>query len=185
MNATKILCVAAALFVFGAYGAAAHDMGEMQGMAHKPDPAQLPFGEPGIPAKAERTIIMTMNGMNFEPASLQVAAGETIRFVVVNRSGIDHDFTIGDERTQKEHRAEMAEMTKNGTMERHHDPNAVFVKAGETKELAWKFSRIGAFEFDCDIPGHYEAGMKGLIAVTRKESGHAHAASVGGSPRRG
>ena len=170
MNAAKVLFFAGALFVVGAYEATAHDMSEMPGMAHKANPAKLPFGEPGLAAKVDRTITVTMNDMTFDPRSLRVAAGDTIRFVIVNKSAVDHDFTIGDESTQREHRAEMAEMAKNGTMERHHDPNAVFVKAGETKELTWKFSRIGVFEFDCDIPGHYEAGMKGLIAVGAKSS---------------
>jgi uncharacterized cupredoxin-like copper-binding protein len=185
MNAAKVISsLAGALFVFGAYEAAAHDMSDMPGMAQKAKPPKLSFGEPGAAAKADRTVTVTMNDMSFEPSSLRVAAGETIRFAIVNKSMVDHDFTIGDESTQKEHRAEMAEMAKNSTMEHHRDPNAVLVKAGETKELIWKFTRIGAFEFDCDIPGHYEAGMKGLIAVTAKSS-RATTGSNDKSSRRG
>jgi uncharacterized cupredoxin-like copper-binding protein len=29
----------------------------------------------------------------------------------------------------------------------------------------WTFNRAGEFHFACLIPGHYDAGMKGLIIV--------------------
>jgi uncharacterized cupredoxin-like copper-binding protein len=41
------------------------------------------------------------------------------------------------------------------------------VKVGETKEPLWKFTRGGRVEFDCNVPGHHEAGMKGLIETGR------------------
>jgi uncharacterized cupredoxin-like copper-binding protein len=47
----------------------------------------------------------------------------------------------------------------------HDDPNAIAVKPAETHELVWKFSRAGQVQYDCNIPGHYEMGMKGTITV--------------------
>jgi uncharacterized cupredoxin-like copper-binding protein len=47
----------------------------------------------------------------------------------------------------------------------HDDANAVFLKSGETKELVWKFGKAGQIEFACNVPGHYEAGMKGVVAI--------------------
>jgi uncharacterized cupredoxin-like copper-binding protein len=47
----------------------------------------------------------------------------------------------------------------------HDDDNVVTIEPGETKEIIWKFGRDAAalknFEFACNIPGHWEGGMKG------------------------
>jgi uncharacterized cupredoxin-like copper-binding protein len=46
----------------------------------------------------------------------------------------------------------------------HEEPNAVYLKPGETKELLWRFAKTNELEFACNVPGHYESGMKGSIA---------------------
>jgi uncharacterized cupredoxin-like copper-binding protein len=142
-----------------------HDSGMHTGPAHA---KKFAFGEPGKPARVDRAVTVTMRDTDFDPASLQVTVGETIRFIVTNKSEIDHDFTLGDAKTQVAHRKEMAEaMEHGGEMDHSDDPNAVFLNAGETKELLWKFTRLGRFQFDCNVPGHYEAGMTGVIVVGR------------------
>jgi uncharacterized cupredoxin-like copper-binding protein len=123
------------------------------------------FGEPGQPGKATRTVKIAALDGRFEPAALEVKLGETIRFVVTNKGQLDHDFTLGDTATQKAHRAEMAAMAAEGGNMQHHDANAVYVKPAETRELTWRFTRAGRLEFDCNVPGHYEAGMAGTISV--------------------
>jgi uncharacterized cupredoxin-like copper-binding protein len=50
---------------------------------------------------------------------------------------------------------------------KHDDPNSVLIGPGETKELVWKFTKTGALEFACNIPGHYESGMVGKIQFAR------------------
>lgn len=47
----------------------------------------------------------------------------------------------------------------------HNDLNAVRIPVGASARLAWKFTKSGAFEFACLVPGHYEAGMKGGVTV--------------------
>ncbi len=32
-------------------------------------------------------------------------------------------------------------------------------------EMIWKFSNSGEFAFACLIPGHFDAGMKGVVIV--------------------
>jgi uncharacterized cupredoxin-like copper-binding protein len=149
------------------------NMEGMAGMQHGASGESFPFGEPGTAGTVDRTINITMKDITFDPAAVQVKTGETIRFVVTNRSEGDHDFTIGDVEAQTAHRKEMAEMMERG-MEMHHDddPNAVSVEAGETGTLIWKFTHAGSFEFDCNIPGHYEAGMKGVITVSGTAAPH-------------
>ncbi len=39
---------------------------------------------------------------------------------------------------------------------------------GKQGEIVWQFTRPGVVNFACLMPGHYEAGMKGLIKVAQK-----------------
>ena len=124
------------------------------------------FGEPGDFALLTRTVRITMRDMRFFPDHVAVKQGESIRFIVTNQDEIDHDFTLGDEMTQQEHRKEMAEMADIAAAHaNHNDVHAIFVPAGKTRVLIWTFSIPGNFEFDCNMPGHYEAGMRGNILV--------------------
>lgn len=160
------------LSVQGANAASKDGMQNMEGMRNGAPASEFRFGEPGKAAKVDRTVKVTMREMSFKPTSLKVKVGETIRFIVTNTSEIDHDFTIGDIAAQTEHREEMAKAAETGgEMEHGDDPNAITVKAGQSGELIWRFTRVGSLEFDCNIPGHYEAGMKGVIAVLGKGGG--------------
>jgi uncharacterized cupredoxin-like copper-binding protein len=160
---SRPIAAGAAAFLFGFAGAQA-DSSSHAGPG-------MSFGTPGKASQVSRTVRVEAQDIKYNIASLDVRAGETIRFVVVNKGESEHDFTIGDAATQKAHRAEMAKMMEHGTMDHgpmgmhHDDPNAVFLKPGETKELIWTFTRPGTFEFACNVPGHYEAGMRGRITV--------------------
>jgi uncharacterized cupredoxin-like copper-binding protein len=124
------------------------------------------FGAPGKATDVDRTIGVRANDISFDPPALQVRAGETVRFIVTNASDVEHEFTLGDARTQGEHRAEMAAMTDMEASHAHgDDANAVFLKGGETREIVWRFAKAGQIEFACNVPGHYESGMKGTIAI--------------------
>lgn len=139
---------------------------EMEQDEHDEDFA---FGEPGTPAAADRTIdvdTVEEGGFHYEPAAIEVAAGETVTFRVHNVGEAVHEFVIGDEHTQQEHEAEMRAMASENDMMMHDDPNAVSLQPGETKELTWTFAAPGELIFGCHEPGHYEAGMRGDLTVT-------------------
>jgi uncharacterized cupredoxin-like copper-binding protein len=166
------------LIVAGGGGAAAHDastgMGgmDMSGMdmagTHHDQPTANGFGRPFHGGQPARTVEITMNDASFTPAHLEVKAGQSVRFVVTNASGIDHDFTLGDAATQTAHRTEMAAAMQAGQQaHHHHSDNAVMVTPGATRTLSWLFTTPGSFEYDCNIPGHFEAGMRGTITVSR------------------
>lgn len=108
-----------------------------------------------------------MGDMRFEPAAVSAKTGESIRFVITNPTATDHDFTLGDAAAQRLHRREMAAMSDIAAEHAHHRHhfNAIYVPAGQTRVLIWTFSHPGDFEFDCNMPGHYEAGMSGRISV--------------------
>lgn len=123
------------------------------------------FGEPAEAADADRMIEVTAHDdFRFDPAQITVAAGETITFRVTNAGNLPHDFTLGDETTQDEHEAEMAETAESGEM-MHDEPNVLSLPAGETHELTWHFIEPGNLLIGCHEPGHYAAGMIATITV--------------------
>jgi len=120
------------------------------------------LGKPGDAAKVTRTMQVDMNDkMRFSPSQITVKRGETIRFVVKNSGKLKHEMVLGSVRELKEH-AEM--MRKMPEME-HADENMVSVEPGKSGELIWQFTKAGKFDFACLQPGHFEAGMKGKVAV--------------------
>jgi uncharacterized cupredoxin-like copper-binding protein len=121
------------------------------------------FGEPADPDEADRTVDITADDtFRFSPTDLTVAAGETITFTVTNAGQLPHEFTLGDAAIQDDHEAEMTEM---GGMSMPDEPNSIGVAAGETKQLTFRFTQAGEVLIGCHVPGHYAAGMKGLITV--------------------
>lgn len=121
------------------------------------------FGAPAEAAEADRTVaIIATDDMAFDPPSVSTQAGEVITFEVTNDGQIPHDFTLGDEHTQREHASEMAAM---GADMAHADPNAVTLDPGQTAAVTWRFDRAGEVLYGCHQPGHYDAGMVGVVDV--------------------
>jgi len=122
------------------------------------------IGKPGVAAKATRTVnVETSDGMRFNPSSIDVKQGETVRFVVTNSGKLKHELVLGTEKELKEH---YEIMKKNPEME-HADPNMVSLAGGKTGEIVWQFTKAGKVDFACLQPGHYDAGMKGAVNVSK------------------
>ena len=130
--------------------------------AGAPEDHAAALGEAGDPTKVSRTMEVEMNdSMRFKPSSISIKRGETVRFVVKNGGKMKHEMVLGSISELKEHAALMLKFPE---ME-HVDPNQVSVEPGKTGELVWKFTKAGKFDFACLQPGHFEAGMRGKIAV--------------------
>ena len=133
-----------------------------------------PVGEPGKAAQATRTVNVDMtDNMRFTPSEISVKQGETVRFVVKNSGAVKHELVLGTPEELKEHYAMMLKMPG---ME-HADDNMVSVAPGKTGEIVWRFTKVGKVDFACLQPGHYDAGMKGLVNVAQeadasKNDGH-------------
>lgn len=126
------------------------------------DAVSKPFGEyaPGLEPVKTINVSMTDN-MRYTPSDMSIEAGDVIRFVLSNDGQIQHEFVLGTQESLAEH-AEM--MMKFPGME-HEEPYMAHVAPGKTKEMIWKFSKSGTYEFGCLLPGHFAAGMKGSITV--------------------
>jgi uncharacterized cupredoxin-like copper-binding protein len=118
-------------------------------------------------ALPDRTIeIMATGDLRFNPATVTVAAGDTVAFVIHNDTPLPHEFVIGAEAVQAEHELEMSEGMETAMTEMEDNPFAVDVPAGETRTLVYKFDDAGTLIYGCHVPGHYPAGMWGTVTIS-------------------
>lgn len=139
----------------------AHASGDHGPHAHAAT-ARQPWGVPADASRATRTIeIAAGDDMRFQPSSIQVRRGETVRFVLHNTGKLAHEWVLGSGESLEAHAKAMREQPAMA----HDEPGTVQVAPGATATLAWTFDRTGRFGFACLLPGHLEAGMKGAIVV--------------------
>ena len=130
--------------------------------AHAGGHDESAIGEPGKAANVNRRVQVDMSdAMRYTPSSIAVKQGETIRFVIKNSGKVKHELVLGTEKELKEH----YEVMKKFPEMEHADANMVTVAPGKTGEVIWKFTKAGKIDFACLQPGHYDAGMKGLVSV--------------------
>ena len=162
------ILVLGALPVF-ALAAGAHDGGHAmpgmeKGMAgmQKSAATESSIGKAGDASKISRTIEVSMDDtMRFTPSKIAVKEGETIRFFVKNGGKVAHEMVIGSMEDMKSHAAMMQKMPDM----KHAEPNMVTLQPGQRGGIVWEFSKAGAVDFACLIPGHMEAGMVGKVSV--------------------
>lgn len=138
------------------------------------------FGQAAPPSQAKRTVTITMKDNEYEPKSVMVKAGEVVRFIVINKGDLLHEFAVGRPQDHVEHQKMMAMMLDHGMItataivpgrmkmdhggqSHQHGPESgsVLVEPGKRAELTWKFPQPMTLQFACTIPGHYESGMAG------------------------
>ena len=124
-----------------------------------------------------------MTEMAYTPNAVEVAAGETVRFVFRNDGTVRHEAVFGSLAEQEAHHAEMMEMGGDhdgmdmGSMPHDsmdmgsvpHDSmsemHAVVVEPGESVEVDHTFATAGPVLVGCHEPGHWETGMRMDVAV--------------------
>ena len=100
--------------------------------------------------------------------------------MVTNAGEFVHEFNIGTKKMHLNHQSEMIKMMESGVLETdqinhkkmmgkngasmgHKDLNSVLLEPKKMGEVIWKFAKAGKIEFACNVPGHYEDGMKGHV----------------------
>nr|MBA2488983.1 hypothetical protein [Chloroflexota bacterium] len=87
-------------------------------------------GGPADASEGARTVeVCALDTMTFEPAWIEVTAGETVTFVVTNNGQAVHEFTLGDAAMQQEYATQM-EHLPDGVA--HDQPNSITLQPGET-----------------------------------------------------
>ncbi len=152
--------------------------------------AKMTIGEAGKAEDAKRTVEVKMFDNYYQPESISIKEGETVRFVVKNEGELVHEFAVGTAAMHAGHQKEMMMMMEHGALEpdkinhqvmnmpmagghvmKHNDPNSILLEPGKSGEIIWKFAKAIDIEFACNVPGHYEAGMMGNIRFTGKGAG--------------
>ena len=157
----SIVVVLSAIALFAASAQASADAGHAHG-GHE----EFAAGVPGDAKKPARLVTVKMREtsdgkMIYEPSKLAVKKGEQIRFVIVNAGEIPHEFVLATVEQNLRH----GEMMKKYPEMEHDDPNSKTIQPRQKAEIIWRFTKAGAFEFACLIPGHREAGMIGTVDV--------------------
>ncbi len=133
--------------------------------SHAGGHGEAAIGQPGLASKVTRTINIDMkDDMRFHTSNIDVKQGETVRFVVKNSGKLKHEMVLGTAKDLKDH---YEVMKKNPEME-HADANMVTVAPSKSGEIIWNFTSSGKVDFACLQPGHYDAGMKGVVHVAKK-----------------
>lgn len=93
------------------------------------------------PVDGAEEVAVTAVDIDFEPDSLELAAGEPVNVAVTNEGETEHDFTL-----------EEADIHVN-------------VPPGESKTTALTIDEPGTYKAICSVPGHADAGMTVEIVV--------------------
>lgn len=165
------LCVATSI-IFSQFSIA--------GAGHSSD---VGVGQPAV-GKASRIIEVIMYDNYYSVDSLDIKEGETVRFVIKNEGQLVHEFNIGTEKMHAAHEPEMLMMVQHGVLKgssidheaaksmqgtmghgAHDEPNSSLLEPGKSGEIIWTFPKHvkEEIQFACNVPGHYAAGMVGII----------------------
>lgn len=138
------------------------------------DPLDDGNTDDGSIAAADRTVEVLMTEFAFDVNPFDVAAGETIEFIVTNAGVVEHEFRVSNEHRIEEHLAsghDDHDDDDEASGEGGHEETGDFVlllDAGETGSIVVTFPEDIALFTDvvCLLPGHYEAGMAADVRYT-------------------
>lgn len=99
-------------------------------------------GVPPEPVGGAEEITVEMTEMAFDPAALEITAGEPVNLALTNTGGAFHDLTIDDLDVQ------------------------IGVASGETVTAGLEIDEPGRYSYYCSVPGHAAGGMQGTLTVT-------------------
>lgn len=102
---------------------------------------------------------VTLTEFSFGGDSLDLTPGETVRFILTNNGAVEHEFRLTTEEEAAEH--------LEGGHGTHGDETGdilVMVPPGMMRMVEMTLPADAAFDLvACLIPGHYEAGMFGIV----------------------
>lgn len=118
------------------------------------------------PARRPETVsTQTVNGLEyrFEPAVLELQAGQPVRLVFRNTGATAHDLQVlempAEVRGKDQRHAEHGKTGANGAVHAGTDAS------GQEASIEFVPVRSGEYQMICTLPGHAEAGMRGVVRV--------------------
>jgi uncharacterized cupredoxin-like copper-binding protein len=107
----------------------------------------------------------------FEPATIEVMAGQQVTVMMQNMGTVEHDFVIQDipvEAMAAESEAEGEGHTMPGMGTEMEPAVHMGAMAGMSDSVAFVPTKPGMYEFYCAVAGHREAGMVGSLIVRER-----------------
>ena len=83
--------------------------------------------------------------MSFDPSAISVRAGQPVELTLTSAGGMPHDLAL-----------------KDGVAE----PLKLTIGRNETATGTFTVSKPGTYQFECSMPGHALAGMKGTVTAS-------------------
>ena len=143
------------------------------------------IGKPGKASAVTRTVEIVMHDNYYEPETLKIKEGETVRFKIKNAGEFVHEFNIATAEMHVAHQPEMMMMVEHGVLEpdrinweaakkmqatmghgMHEEENSLLLEPRKSGEIVWQFPDHADLQFACNIPGHYDSGMQGPVKLT-------------------
>ena len=110
----------------------------------------------GTAAHPRMIVIRMDDNLEFVPAEVSVTPGETIMFVLPNvGKSVTHEFQLGP-----------ADRVARDEVDGQIVVEVDKIEPLHVDYITYTFGSIGPYAFACHEPGHYEAGMKGIIDLT-------------------
>ena len=110
----------------------------------------------GTPAHPRMVVIRMDDHLEFVPSEVSITPGETILFALPNvGTALTHEFQVGPADRVALDQADGQIVVEVDKIEPLH-----------VDYLIYTFGSVGPYAFACHEPGHYEAGMKGIIDLT-------------------
>jgi uncharacterized cupredoxin-like copper-binding protein len=106
------------------------------------------------------TLGNTANELKFFPDRLKFESGKRYKLVLTNPSATKHYFTDKDFAD-----AIWSQKVDAGNVEIKGAVNNLELRPGAKAEWVFVAMKPGSYPLRCTVPGHAEAGMKGIIAI--------------------
>ena len=144
----------------------------------------MKIGSKGNLNDVNRVVKVVMHDNYYEPSSLKIKAGETIKFELVNAGELVHEFNIANKMMHMKHQPQMEKMVENeilfadsidkNKMKKmakidksmgHSHSNSVLLEPKQKGDIVWKFDNAVNIEIACNVPGHYQVGMIARVDI--------------------
>lgn len=130
------------------------------------------LSRPGTPHEP-RAVNVLLHDYSFNPRTVYLVAGETVRFEVINAGLVDHEFTLGDEAVQRAWAQANAVATPPAPFATSPPASVapgtggirLVLRPGEQQSAVYSVPRAAALQLVCHLPGHVERGMVGQVAI--------------------
>ncbi len=107
-------------------------------------------------------IVVEANEFKFQPATIEVAAGRSVKMTLRNKGALEHDWSV-----QKIPMLGKKESAGGHDMSGVTDKLELHMSAmgGQMGQVEFTPTEKGTYQFFCTVAGHQEAGMVGTMVV--------------------